>query len=79
MKSKPFSDRKAYTLQRNFRKKQLRNTERIYFNNLDIKKLNDNQTFWKTVVLLFSNKFSRNEKINLTEENEIILSDSELS
>ena len=28
---------------------------------------------------MFSNKFSRNEKINLTEENEIISTDSELS
>ena len=36
-------------------------------------------TFWKTVALLFSIKFSRNEKMNLTEENETISTGSELS
>ena len=50
-----------------------------YSNNLDIKKVTDNRTFWKTVVPMFSNKFSRNEKINLTEENEVVSTDSELS
>ena len=62
-----------------FCKKLLRNTKRTYFNNIDIKKVNDNWTFCKTVVPLFSNKFSRNEKIDLTEKNEIISTDSELS
>ena len=68
-----------YTWQRNFVKKQLRNTKRIYFNSLDIRKVTYNRTFWKTVFPLFSNKFLRNEKINLTKENEIILTDSEVS
>ena len=72
LKSKPFSDRKAYTLACNYCKNLLRNTKRTYFNNLDIKYIPDNRTFWKTVVPLFSNKFLRNEKINLTRENEII-------
>ena len=47
--------------------KLLRNTKRAYFNNPDIKKATDNRTFWKTVVPLFSIKFLRIEKINLTE------------
>ena len=33
----------------------------------------------ETAVSLFLNKFSRNEKLNLTEENEIMSTDSELS
>ena len=66
-------------MQRNFYKKLPRNTKRTYFNTLDIKKVSDNQTFWKTVFPLFSNKFSRNEKINLTGENQIISIDRELS
>ena len=61
-----------------FVKKLLRNTKRTYYN-IDIKKGTDNRTFWKNVVPLFSNKFSRNEKINLTAENQIISTDSELS
>ena len=79
MKSKTFSDRRAYTSQYKFCKKLLRNTKRTYFNNLNIKKVTDNRTFWKFVLPLFSNKFSRNDKINLTEENEIISTDSELN
>ena len=60
------------TLPRNFCKKLIKNTKRIYFNDPDIRKVTGNRTFWKAVVLLFSNKFSRNKKINLTEKNEII-------
>lgn len=62
LKLKTFSDRKALASQRIFCKKLLRNTKTIYFNNLDIKKVVDNRRLWKTVVPLFSNKFSRNEK-----------------
>ena len=36
-------------------------------------KVTDNQTFWKTVASLFSNKFSKSEKIHLTEGNKSIL------
>lgn len=46
------------------------------FDNLDIKKVNDNGLFWKTVFLLFSNKFLRNDKMNLTDRNEIVSTDS---
>ena len=72
LKSITFSNRKAYRSEDNFCKKLLINTKITYFNNLNIKKVIDNQTFWKTVVSLFSNKFLRNEKIDLTEENETI-------
>ena len=58
LKSKIFSYRKAYTSQCNFCKKLPRNTRRTYFNNLDIKKVTDNRTLWKTIVPLRPNKFS---------------------
>ena len=67
------------TLPRNFCKKLIKNTKRIYYNDPDIRKVTGNRTFWKAVVLLFSNKFSRNKKINLTEKNEIIPAASKLS
>ena len=41
-------------------------------------KVTDNRTFWKTVVPLFSNKFSKSEKINLTEGNKTISNDDEI-
>ena len=66
------SDRKNYTSQINLLIKLLKNTKRTYFNSLDVTKVTDNRTFWKTVAPLFSNKFSKSEKINLTEENKTI-------
>ena len=59
-KSKTFSDRKAYTSQRNFFKKLLRNTKRTYFNNQDAKKFTENRTFWKTSAV-FKQMFERCE------------------
>ena len=41
-------------------------------------KVTDNRTFWKTVVPLFSNRFSKSQKINLTEGNKTISNDNEL-
>ena len=70
LKSRNLSDRKNYTSQRNLCKKLLKSTKRTYFNNLDISKVTDNRTFWKTVLPLFSNKFSKSKKLNLTEGRE---------
>ena len=78
LKSRNLSDRKNYTSQRTLFKKLLKNTKRTYFNNLDIRKAADNRTFWKTVVPLFPNKFSKNKKINLPEGNKTISKDDEL-
>ena len=59
LKSRKLSDRKNYISQRNICKNLLKNTKRTYFNNLDIKKVTDNQTFRKTVAPLLSIKFSK--------------------
>ena len=78
LKSGNLSDRKNYTSQINLCKKLLKNTKRTCFNNVDNRKVTDNRTVWKTVVPLFSNKFSNSEKINLTEGNKTISNDDEL-
>ena len=78
LKPRDLSDRKNYTSQRNPCKKLSKNNKRTYFNNLDIRKDTDNQTFWKTVVPLFSNKFSKSKKINLKEGNKTISNDDKL-
>ena len=78
LRLRTLSGRKNYTSQRSLCKKLLKNTKRTYFNNLDIKKVADNWTFWKTVVPLFYNKFSKYEKIYLTEGNKTISDVDEL-
>ena len=45
-----------------------------YFANINISSISDNKKFWKTVKLLFSDKISRKETINLV-VNDTILSD----
>ena len=50
LKSRNLSDRKNYTSQRNLCEKLLKNTKRTYLNNLGMRKVTDNRTFWKTVV-----------------------------
>ena len=55
----------------------VKNTKRTYFNNSDINKVTDNRTFWKSVVPLFFNKFSKSQKMNLTDGNKTISNDNE--
>ena len=50
LKSRNLSDRKNYTSQRNLCEKLLKNIKRTYLNNLGMRKVTDNRTFWKTVV-----------------------------
>ena len=49
-----------------------------YFNNLDIKKITDNITFWRTVVPLFSNKNSNSNKLNLNEDGKTVSDEKKL-
>ena len=72
------TDRKNYNIKRNFCKTLLRTTKKEYFSNLDIKKVTDNKTFWRTVVPNFSNKNSKSEKIILNEEGKTVLYVKEL-
>ena len=46
----------SYKKQRNFCLKLLRQTKEKYYNNINIKKVSDNKTFWKSVKPLFSKK-----------------------
>ena len=47
----------SYKKQRNFcLKLLLRQTKEKYFNNINVKKVSDNATFWKSVKSFFSNK-----------------------
>ena len=62
---------KNYNIKRNFCKKLLRTTKKEYFNNLDIKKVIDNKTFWRTIVPTFPNKNLKNDKTILNEEEKL--------
>ena len=72
------NNQKNFKLQRNFCKKLLRTTKKTYYSNLDIKKVTDNKTFWKTIIPLFSKRHLNGEKISPIENGKNISSDTEL-
>ena len=77
LKDRTETNQKNFKLQRNFCKKFLRTTKK-YYSNLDIKKVTDNKTFWKTIISFFTKRPLKGEKINLVENGKTISNDSEL-
>ena len=62
-------------MQRNLCVKLLREAKREYYKNIDLKSLNDNRTFWKTVKPLFSGKVKTTSSVTLLENDEIVSDD----
>lgn len=56
LKRKSITGTKNYNFQRNYCKKLLGATKKSHFNNIDISRIKDNRSFWKTIVLLFLKK-----------------------
>ena len=52
---------------RNFCVKLLRKTKKGFYNNLNVKYINKNKLFWKTVKPSFTNKTLKDERITLVE------------
>ena len=69
----------SYKQQRNFCLKLLRQTKEKYFNNLNAENVSDNNTFRKSVKLLFSNKVLNAKNILLLGQNEIVSNDGKIA
>ena len=78
-KSKSLVDKQAFKKQRNYCNRIYKREKRKYFKNLNLKKLTDNKTFWKTVKPFLSNKGDFHKKITLIEGENIILEDKEVA
>ena len=71
-KSKSAIDKQRYNKQGSYCLKLLRLKKQKYFESLDISKITDNKTYWKTLSPLFSNKsYSTNSRITLLEIKEV--------
>ena len=68
-----------YTKYRNYCTGLFRKEKKSYYNNLNMKLLNDNKTFWKLVKPLFSEKHFCSSKIMLVEDGEIISDDIDVA
>ena len=72
----PTSENKVkYNKQRNICVNLLKKAKREYYNNIDIKLLNDNRKFWKSIKSLFTNKQIRLSKAILIENDVTISND----
>ena len=59
LKNKTLESRAKYNQQRNFCVSPIKKAKQNYYENLDLKDINDNEKFWATVKPLFSNKLSQ--------------------
>ena len=71
LKNRSNENKTNYVKQRNHCVSLLRQTKREYYSNLDEKKT-CNKTFWEILKLMSSKKIKSNERITLTENDEII-------
>ena len=68
-------NKREFSKQRNYCVSLVRKSKKLYYSNLDEKKVTDNKTFWKTIKPFLSDKIASREKLPLTEEDEIVESD----
>ena len=69
----------AYKKQRNLCVKLLKKAKRTFYNTLDVKKISDIKTFWKTIKPNFTEKTIKDQEITLVENDSVISEDSELA
>ena len=68
-----------FKFQRNYCVNLLRKTKKQYYENLSVKNVMDNQTFWKTVKPYFSDKGSNSRRITLLENDSILTDDKDIA
>ena len=76
-KQRTRENKTLYKKQKNFCSRLYKKERAKYYANLDIKKITDNKTFWKTIKPFRSNKSKNSGKILLS-ENGTILTDEEI-
>ena len=79
IKNPDSNNRSIYNKHRNYCVNLLRKEKKRYYNNLDLKLITDNKTFWKTIKPLFSDKNNICRKITLIENNEILSNDTKVA
>ena len=78
-KENSFINELAYKRQRNFCTTLIRKTKRNFYNNLNVNKITDNKSFWKTVKPSFTEKTLKDEKIVLVENDTTFSEENEIA
>ena len=69
----------TYKKQHNFCVNVLRKSKKEYFQNINVKDINDNKKFWKTIKPFFSNKGLNTDNLMPIENNKLISEESVLA
>ena len=75
LKDRNDCNKRELSKQRNYCVSLLRKSKKVYYSNLDEKKVTDNKTFWKTIKPFLSDKLVSRAKLILIVEDEIVESD----
>ena len=75
LKSRSNRNRDLFSKQRNLCVSLLRKSKKDYFSKPNKKQITDSKRFWKTVKPFLSNKVQSSERINLTDENDSLVTD----
>ena len=75
LKNRSNRNRDLFRKERNLCLSLIRKSKKDYSSNLNEKQIADNKRFWKTVKPFLSNKVQYSERINLTEENDSLVTD----
>ena len=78
-KENSFINELAYKRQRNFCTKLIKKTKRNFYNNLNVNKITDSKSFWKTVKPSFTEKTLKDEKIVLVENGTTFSEENEVA
>ena len=78
LKNKTNENLVLYKKQKNFCSKLYKKERKKYYNNLEMKNITDNKTFWKTVKPFISKNVCFSDKILIEEDGEIISEDLQL-
>ena len=79
LRNPDMTNKMKYNKKRNYCVNLLRKEKRKYYKNLDLKVINDNKTFWKTMKPLFSDKHTNSRNITLIDGEKIISNDTEVA
>ena len=78
LKTRSNEDKKAYNTQRNYCLTLFRKAKKDYYNNLDHENVTDNETFWKSIKPLVSEKGPTHNKITFVKQ-DLILDKNDLN
>ena len=79
LRNKTDENKRKYTKQQNYCVSLLRKSKREYDSSLDVKNINDNETFWKTLKTFLLDKATSTQKITLIDNDKIVKNDGDIA